>query len=154
MKKYSIPDWFVKSLRVEAGILGPIIEGECGPERGIRILDSACGIGTQALGLARRGHFVTGCDLSAAAVERARVEASTRGLELRLYVANMPDLGPVPEGHFDAAVCIDNAPPHLENEEELLQAAVQIRSKCTSYGTGRTRANAGGERVLPAAAGG
>ncbi len=35
------------------------------------VLDAACGIGTQAIGLALRGHLVHGTDLSPAAVDRA-----------------------------------------------------------------------------------
>ena len=37
-----------------------------------RVLDVACGIGTQAIGLARRGFAVTASDVSAGAVRRAR----------------------------------------------------------------------------------
>ncbi len=35
-----------------------------------RLLDCACGIGTQALGLSARGYVVTGSDVSAEAVAR------------------------------------------------------------------------------------
>ena len=39
------------------------------------VLDCSCGIGTQAIGLARRGYRVTGTDISPGAIERARREA-------------------------------------------------------------------------------
>src|ERR1700736_5531060 len=45
------------------------------------VLDCACGIGTQALGLARAGYNVEGTDLSRAEIERAKAEAFSRGLD-------------------------------------------------------------------------
>src|SRR5580658_9808591 len=45
------------SIARQAGVLGPLIERACGKARP-RILDAACGIGTQAIGLAMRGHTV------------------------------------------------------------------------------------------------
>jgi hypothetical protein len=47
-------DWEA-SIAHQAAALGPILEHECGPANSVRILDCACGIGTQALGLAMRG---------------------------------------------------------------------------------------------------
>jgi methylase of polypeptide subunit release factors len=44
------------------------------------VLDCACGIGTQAIGLALRGHRVTGSDISPAAVGRVTREAERRGV--------------------------------------------------------------------------
>src|SRR5689334_1018323 len=46
------------------------------------VLDCACGIGTQSLGLALLGWQLTGTDISVPAVRRARSEAETRGLRL------------------------------------------------------------------------
>jgi len=63
-------------MRRQAAAIGPILERECARAGPLRVLDGACGIGTQALGLAGRGHRITGCDLNAAAVERARQEAA------------------------------------------------------------------------------
>src|SRR5579859_4697440 len=44
------------------------------------ILDVACGIGTQALGLAQLGYTVIASDLSPNAIDRAKYEAAQRGL--------------------------------------------------------------------------
>lgn len=121
-------DWEASMTR-QAAALGPIIERESGEPRALRILDCACGIGTQSLGLAKRGHRVTGCDLSPAAVARAGAEARRRGLDLRLFQADMRDLSVVPEEDFDAVVCLDNALPHLDGHEQLLEAVTQIRRK-------------------------
>ena len=75
-------DWHAAIAR-QAAVLGPLLEQAAASNR-LRILDCACGIGTQAIGLAQRGHTVTGCDLSPAAIERARREASARGLDIHI----------------------------------------------------------------------
>ncbi len=126
-------DWEASMAR-QAAALGPILERECGSAKSLRILDSACGIGTQALGLAKRGFRVTGSDVSPGAIERARLEASARGVDLALYVSDILELNDVPESSFDAVICIDNALPHLLSHEHLARAASQIRHKLRGGG--------------------
>ncbi len=129
-------DWDV-TIRRQGAALGAILERECGPPgtgqsgigRPVRLLDCACGIGTQVLGLANHGFKTTACDLSPSSVERVRVEADKRGLKVQLFVANMLDLSVIPDGDFDAVICMDNALPHLEDDEQLFQALTQIRGK-------------------------
>ena len=53
------------------------------------VLDVACGIGTQALGLAALGYRVTASDLSAGAVARLRDEAARRGVKIDAKVADV-----------------------------------------------------------------
>src|SRR5471032_724546 len=53
------------------------------------VLDCACGIGTQALGLARAGYDIEGTDLSKLAVERASREATKRKLDVEFRVDDM-----------------------------------------------------------------
>jgi len=125
-------DWEASMAR-QAAVIGPIVEGACGKARPLRILDCACGIGTQALGLAKRGHHVTGCDLSSAAVTRAGEEASQRGLHLDLLAADMRDLSALPPQDFDAVVCLDNSLPHLDTGG-LSEAASQIRRRLNPGG--------------------
>src|SRR3954454_7114115 len=56
------PDWDA-SMERQADQLAEIMQGRWGT--GVRsVLDVACGIGTQSIGLARRGFAVTGSDLS------------------------------------------------------------------------------------------
>lgn len=119
-------DWDASITR-QAATLGPLIERECGSGRKLQILDCACGIGTQALGFASRGHDVTACDISSRAVERARAEAARRETALRLQVADMRDLSRLPAKAFDAVICFDNALPHFDTDDELTQAVRQIR---------------------------
>jgi SAM-dependent methyltransferase len=63
------------------------------------------------------------------------VEAAKRRLKVQLFVADMLDLTEIPDGDFDAVICMDNALPHLESDEELFQAATQIRRKLRAGAT-------------------
>lgn len=120
-------DWS-KSIEWQASVLGPLIEGEVARPV-LRILDCACGIGTQTLGLASRGHLLTGSDLSEAAIARAGREAERRRLSIRYEVADMRDLSTIAESDFDVVIAADNALPHLLMEQDLAQALGQIASK-------------------------
>ncbi|RFC78281.1 class I SAM-dependent methyltransferase [Streptomyces sp. AcE210] len=90
------------------------------------VLDCSCGIGTQAIGLALRGHRVTGTDLSSRAAARAAREAARRSLSLRTAAADMRRL-PFADGQFDAVVCADNSLPHLLTERDVHAALVEMR---------------------------
>lgn len=63
------PDWEASMAR-QAAALDTLVGRELGtgPRK---LLDCACGIGTQAIGLARAGHQVVGSDLSPVAAARA-----------------------------------------------------------------------------------
>jgi len=121
-------DWEASIVR-QARVLGGILHDECGDRQPIRVLDCACGIGTQSLGLAMNGFDVEGCDISSGAVQRARSEALKRGLSVQFSVANMLQLSAIPASSFDAVICIDNSLPHLESDEQLLRAAQQAYEK-------------------------
>jgi Methyltransferase domain len=123
-------DWEA-SMSWQAGVIASILDRECPLARGA-VLDCACGIGTQALGLANLGFCVTGSDVSEGAVERARSEAAMRGLHIPFYVADMRNLDEVPATGFHAVICMDNALPRLLSEADLAQAAGQIRGNCAS----------------------
>jgi SAM-dependent methyltransferase len=120
-------DW-TQSIQRQAGVLGPLIEREM-PTGDLRILDCACGIGTQTLGLAQRGHALVGVDLSETAICRARREAEQRSLSIQFEVADMRDLSSLPATEFDLVLAADNALPHLINEQDLLRAVQQIAGK-------------------------
>ncbi len=126
-------DWNASIAR-QAAVLGPLLERECGPAAALRVLDCACGIGTQALGLARLGFQITGADLSPRAIARARVEAGHRGLAMPLHAIDMLHLDDLPAAGFDAVICMDNALPHLPSGECLVEAAAQVRAKLRNGG--------------------
>ena len=97
------------------------------------VLDCSCGIGTQALGLAIRGHRVVGTDISLRSVERARREASRLGVRASFAVADFRDLGLVP-GTFDVVISCDNAIPHLLTDSEIRQALASMHAKLRPRG--------------------
>jgi len=117
-------DWD-RAIDRQASILGPLLETRVGSAP-LRVLDCASGIGTQAIGLAARGHAVTASDLSASAVRRAQREAKQRELALEFHVADMRDLSLLPQSRFDAVVAGDNALPHLLSGEDLGKALSSI----------------------------
>ncbi|MET9551065.1 class I SAM-dependent methyltransferase [Streptomyces sp. NPDC006627] len=116
-------DWDA-SIRRQGGSLDALI----GQERAA-VLDCSCGIGTQAIGLALRGHRVTGTDLSRRAAARAAREAASRNLSLRTAAADMRRL-PFPDGRFDTVVCADNSLPHLLTEHDVHAALAEIAACC------------------------
>jgi 2-polyprenyl-3-methyl-5-hydroxy-6-metoxy-1,4-benzoquinol methylase len=119
-------DWG-QAIQRQAEVLGPLIEREM-PTTRLRILDFACGIGTQTLGLAQRGHMLLGSDLSETAIVRARREAELRGFSIQFEIADMRDLS-FSATEFDVALAADNAIPHLLNEQDLLCAVQEVAGK-------------------------
>ena len=111
-------DW-QQSISWHSRVLDQIIHARLGPLP-ISVLDCACGIGTQAIGLAARGYDVHATDLSAVAVARAKREARALGVSLTFGVADMRALQTQVEGVFDVVISCDNALPHLLSDEDLL----------------------------------
>lgn len=119
-------DWD-SSIKRQAAVLNRLLIPEA-IGKPLKILDCACGIGTQSIGLAMSGHRVVASDLSEAAVLRARTEAQSRGLTIPFCVSDMTSLDEITETGFDVAIAMDNALPHL-SVEQLKQAAGAIASK-------------------------
>lgn len=113
------PDWDASMAR-QASQLSEFIP------TGARVLDCACGIGTQAIGLALRGYEVIGTDLSPKAASRAVVEASARGVPLPAFAADMRSL-PFADASFDVVLAADNALPHLLTSDDVLLALREMR---------------------------
>jgi SAM-dependent methyltransferase len=130
--QYVYPDWEA-SVKRQATQLDGIIREFFGSTAQC-ILDAACGIGTQSLGLAELGYAVTACDLSAAAVARARVLAQQRNLAIDFGVADMRQLRTATSGLFDVVIACDNAVPHLLTDDDLQQAFQQFYDCTTPHG--------------------
>ena len=113
-------DWDRTILR-QAHVIEGILDRKLGPVR-LRIHDCACGIGTQALGLALLGHEVSGSDISQAAVLRAMTEATQRETHIEFSVSDMTDLADYASHQVDALCAFDNALAHLA-VDQLLTAA-------------------------------
>jgi SAM-dependent methyltransferase len=86
------------------------VERALGLGRPGRLLDLPCGEGRHALELARRGHRVTGVDLSPYAVERATAEARRTGATVDF---RRGDMRAPPSGPFDGACCLGNSIGYL-----------------------------------------
>ncbi|TBL78967.1 class I SAM-dependent methyltransferase [Paenibacillus thalictri] len=122
------------SLRRQGKHLDAIIRAYL-PNGDLDVLDAACGIGTQSIGLALSGAYrVTASDLSPASVERAQKEASARGAAVAFSAADMRH---VFEHHgrreFDVVLACDNAVPHLPDDGALLHAVAELH-RCTKQG--------------------
>ena len=128
------PDWnaaIQEEGRVLARLLGdPVVTGP--------VLDCACGIGTQTLGLLQAGFDVDGSDLSPGAVARAAAEASARHLAGRFWVDDLRTLEHAARDHYGVALACENAMPHLDNTDDIRKALVALRD----------RVRAGGQVVL------
>jgi SAM-dependent methyltransferase len=126
--KYIYHDWDA-SVQRQARALDGVIQEHLGnyPKT---VLDVACGIGTQSIGLAKLGYTVTASDLSAGEVEYAKQEALKYGAEIEFTVADMRQVWDIYQKQFDVVMACDNAVPHLLSDAEILTAFRQFYA-CT-----------------------
>jgi glycine/sarcosine N-methyltransferase len=125
-------DWHA-SIQRQAEVLDQLVRHELG-SGSKRLLDCSCGIGTQAIGLALKGHAVTATDVSPEAVHRARDEAARFDLEIDFRVCDMRELPTCVEGGFDVVISCDNSLPHLLEVEDLARAVAAIHSRLNPDG--------------------
>lgn len=110
-------DWD-SSVRRQASELDSVIR-ELWAGRVQTILDAACGIGTQSIGLAQLGYGVTASDISPAPLERARQEAAKRSVNVTFSRADLRNLSSAHPERFDLVIACDNAIPHLLSDDEI-----------------------------------
>lgn len=96
-----------------------------GLDAGARILDLACGHGRHSIPLSKRGFDVTGYDLSAVFLDRARAEADAQGASVRWTQGDMRAL-PF-DAEFDAVINIFTAFGYFEDPEDDLKTLRGIR---------------------------
>ena len=113
-------DWEASIQRQGAALAQLLKQG--GIFAGAPVLDAACGIGTQALGLAAKGYELTASDLSPGALERLRQELDRRGLQARTQVDDLRTLDKVALSSMAAVIACDNSIPHLLTDDEILQS--------------------------------
>jgi SAM-dependent methyltransferase len=131
--RYFYADW-ERSVLWQANQLDSLIKEFWGADVKT-ILDAACGIGTQSLGLAQLGYRVSGSTISGAEIGEARAEAERRDLDIAFEVADMREVSRVHSGPFDVVIACDNAIPHLLSEQDIL-AAFQEFSQVLRAGGG------------------
>lgn len=129
--KLMFHDW-ESSVQRHADILDGIIREYAG-EGAHTVLDAACGIGTQSLGLVQRGYQVNASDISPAEIALAREEAAGRGLSIDFHVGDMRQVWTSLQRQFDVVLALDNAVPHLLSDEDILRAFRQFY-QCTAPG--------------------
>lgn len=130
-------DWR-KHMLAQSGALDRLIRqhtGGCGARR-CPVLDCACGIGTQAIGLALRGYRVHASDLSAEAIARAQAEARRfrAADDMTFAVADFRALEQLDAGPFLAVIAGDNALAHLLTLADLERALRSMWSKVVPGG--------------------
>jgi SAM-dependent methyltransferase len=103
----------------EADFLEAVLERHGRPGAGA-VLEPACGSGRMLAEMARRGHRVTGIDLSPAMVAYARQRLADEGLAGRVVHADMTDFE-LPQ-RFDLAHCLINTFRHLLDEGTAVAA--------------------------------
>jgi SAM-dependent methyltransferase len=91
----------------------------------MRVLDLACGHGRHAIPLAERGFRVTGYDLSAAMLARARRDAAARHADVRLVRGDMRALPFAAE--FDAVINVFTAFGYFDDPADDVAALRRVR---------------------------
>ena len=123
-------------MRAEGVTLDRFLETQVGRPGPFSLLDCSCGIGTQAIGLALRGHRVQATDLSPVSIDCARREATDLGVTMTFDVADYRKLSEVVSETFDVILSCDNSIAHCLKDEDLAAAltsmnlAVRDRSRC------------------------
>jgi len=112
-------DWSASIDRQADALAAIIREHDASP--GL-VADVACGIGTQALGLAARGYNVVGSDLSLSAIARLRREANARNVTIDVKLDDMSELATYADRSVDVLLACDNAVPHLLSDELIRRA--------------------------------
>ena len=125
-------DWD-ETVRSEACFLQSLFS-ELGFDGTARILDCACGIGTQAIGLAALGYDVTGSDLSAGELAEAKRRAAERNVSVRFEQADFRALADVFSDSYDIVIAMDNALPHMLTAADLQTAAQSIAGRLREGG--------------------
>lgn len=120
-------DWQATT-QEQAVILDRIFQ-DYGFDRSAHVLDCACGIGTQAIGLAALSYRVTASDISDGELAEAKTRAEEQNVDIRLEHADFCALSETFSEPFDIVIAMDNALPHMLTEEALDKAVRSIVSR-------------------------
>lgn len=125
-------DW-ESAVREEGAFLRSLLEKE-GFQPPASVLDCACGVGTQAIGLAALGYDVAASDISGGELAEAKKRAAAQGVDIRFAQADFRALEDVFAESFDAVVALDNALPHMLSAEDLARAVKSILGRVREGG--------------------
>ena len=105
-----------------------------GFDKSARILDCACGIGTQAIGLAAMGYDITASDFSPGALAEARERAAKNNVQIQFAQADFCALSNTFAEQFDIVIAMDNALPHMLSHTDLEKAIRSITNQLADGG--------------------
>ncbi len=125
-------DW-LETTESQAKILNNIIEAQ-GYDKNIKLLDCACGIGTQAIGLAKLGYNIIASDLSDGELKEAKKRAEENSVKIDFRQADFCKLSEVFSEKFNVIVAMDNALPHMLTEQHLHSAVCSIANQTADGG--------------------
>ena len=125
-------DW-QSTTREQAVILEKLFKDH-GFDKSARILDCACGIGTQAIGLAALGYSVTGSDISEGELAEARKRATENQVQIPFLRADFCALSDTFQERFDIVIAMDNALPHMLTAVALEAAIRSITNQIEDGG--------------------
>lgn len=125
-------DW-TAATKEQAAFLDGIFRDN-GFDRSARILDCACGIGTQAIGLAGLGYDITASDISEGEIAEGQKRAEERGVKIRFASADFCALSETFDEKFDIVIAMDNALPHMLTREALEAAVSSIAGQISDGG--------------------
>ena len=120
-------DWQA-STKEQAVILDKLFQSN-GFDKQATVLDCACGIGTQAIGLAALGYPVTASDISGGELAEAKQRAERNHVSISFEHADFRALSDVFSQQFDIVICMDNALPHMLTRQDLETAIRSISSR-------------------------
>lgn len=125
-------DWMSSNLEERAQKEVDKIESLIDIEEGASILDLCCGTGRHSIELAKRGHDVTGVDITEHFLERAEDNAEDEDVELELIEKDMR--GHCEPESYDLVLNLADSFGYFEDEEENLQVLENIYESLRSNG--------------------
>ena len=117
-------DW--QAATQEQALILDRIFREQGFDKTASVLDCACGIGTQAIGLASLGYSVTASDISSEELKEAKQRAEKNQVKIDFRNADFCALSDTFSEPFDIVICMDNALPHMLTHDDLEKAIGSI----------------------------
>lgn len=117
-------DWQATT-QEQAVILNKLFQDN-GFDHSANVLDCACGIGTQAIGLAALGYNVTASDISDGEIAEAEKRATKNNVKICFKQADFCALSETFSEKFDIVIAMDNALPHMLTSSALDAAIKSI----------------------------
>jgi len=102
---------------------------------GSPVLDCACGIGADAMALARSGLVVTASDGSRAMVAETRRRSERYGIAMTVSRSKWQDLPNRVPGPFELVLCLGNSIVHTETRTNRVAALAGMRKVLSPAGT-------------------